>query len=128
MSERAHTKGPWRLQPWYDPRPGLHTKPGRYSGIYEPIPGCDYGSRSLILGVGIKGDVEDYWLVMSDDNARLIAAAPTMAEAIEEAWSQAEMLQCAIFEGDPISELKVRVKDLIEVLRKASPSGDPSHG
>lgn len=78
----AHTPGPWRLHPWYGPRPGLNTKPGRYAGIYEPVPGCEYGSKSLVLGVGIKGDVDDYWLQISDANARLIAAAPDLLEAL----------------------------------------------
>lgn len=54
-------------------------------------------------------------------NAALIAAAPTMFDGIEEARSQAEMLLLAIVEGDPASELKLRVNDLLDVLAKATP-------
>jgi hypothetical protein len=73
----AHTPGPWRLTPWYDDRG--RTSRNKWQGIYEPIPGQALGSKSIVLGWGAKGEVEDVWVSMSEANARLIAAAPETA-------------------------------------------------
>lgn len=81
MSKAQHTPGPWQLSPYYD-RKG-EPVPGRYQGIFEPIPGVQYGSRSQIVGVGIKGDADDYWLSIKPVDAALISAAPKMLDLLE---------------------------------------------
>jgi hypothetical protein len=55
----------------------------RWQGIFEPIPYQALGSKSTVLSVGWRGDVEDAWLHMSEANARLIAAAPDLLEALK---------------------------------------------
>lgn len=76
-----HTRGPWRLQPWHGPKGA--TIRNRWRGIFEPIPEQALGSKSTVLSVGWRGDVEDAWVNISEANARLIAAAPDLLEALK---------------------------------------------
>lgn len=107
MGERGHTKGPWR---------STLDEFGDYT--IQPQD-SELAIAAVVNGAfkNLTGESEE-----QAANARLIAAAPTMAEAIDEARSQAEMLLLAIIEGDPASELKLRVNDLLDVLAKAAPT------
>lgn len=109
MGERAHTPGPWKV---------FETPTGKVVGIGRQSDG--YAVADAGFGVWGEHSAE------ATANARLIVAAPDMFEAIEEARSQAEMLLLAIIEGDPASELKLRVNDLLDVLAKATPTGEAS--
>lgn len=104
MSGHSFTPGPWRLSPHYDGKG--RKSPNRYSGIFEPIPGQDLGSRSSVLHAGYKGvEIDDIWLSIKDADARLISAAPDLYSALKfimafyepgqryldtNAWKQAE--------------------------------------
>lgn len=115
MGRSQHTPGPWRLAPWYGQ--GMQTNPNRWSGIYEPIPGQKLGSRSMVLGVGIKGaEVDDFWLSMGEADARLIKAAPDLLAALKllvadvadyEAWQRPchalDVARAAIEKAEPSS-------------------------
>lgn len=82
-AEPEFTKGPWRFSRYYDFRKKDYV-PGRYQNISLPIPGRALGSRGIVLGVGIKGNVDDYWISLNDADARLIASAPDLFEALRE--------------------------------------------
>ena len=81
-----HTPGPWRLQPHYkggwkgiakDPTPN------RWQAIY--VPGQERGAKGIVVGIGIKGgEVDDYWLSITEADARLIEAAPELLEALKQ--------------------------------------------
>lgn len=88
MSDTKFTPGPWRLTPYYKVlRHGAalarEPSPNRWQGIVEPVPGSDYGSRSFVVGVGIEGHADDYWLSIKDANANLIASSPDLYAALE---------------------------------------------
>lgn len=78
------TKGPWRFTPYYCTKRKAHL-PNRYQSLNVPIPGQELGMRGSVLVAGIKGNVEDYWLSVNDADAKLIAAAPCLLEALREA-------------------------------------------
>ena len=54
----------------------------RHGPIEEPWPNKPYGCKSFVLSVGIKGDVEDYWIVCRPENARLIQASPKLLATV----------------------------------------------
>ena len=108
MGERAHTKGPWSV------RRSAHKHDGAYDYAIN-------AGDALVLAEAFGRDAVGRH-PNAEANAYLIAAAPDMFEAIEEAHSQAVMLLLAIVEGDPSSELQLRVNDMLEVLAKASAS------
>lgn len=88
MSDESFTPGPWRLTPYFkvlQDGAALAQKPSpnRWQAIVEPVPGSEYGSRSLVVGVGIKGQVDDYWLSIKEANARLISKSPDLYEALK---------------------------------------------
>lgn len=106
MGERTHTPGPWLLE---------LDNFGDYTVLQQ--------HETLAIAAVVNGEMRRMG-GLSDQheaNANLIAAAPDMFAGIEEARSQAEMLLLAVLEGDPRNELTVRVNDILETLRKASP-------
>ena len=78
MSNAKHTPGPWAVQ--Y----GLHADPEQYT------PGIDGGNGETIILFGIKPSGDECGIRGStvdeqEANARLIAAAPELLEALIEA-------------------------------------------
>ncbi len=117
MTSSKHTPGPWRFSPYYSFEKKRDV-PNRYNGIYEPIPGQEFGSKSSILTVGIKGDIDDYWIHCSDANARLIEASPDLLEALKEIngiIEHAQQIVGATLPSDGMSE-KDAIAELLLLL------------
>lgn len=96
---------PWRATPHYASNGygsfSRHPAANRYSNIVQPHPNTDIGCRSFVVSVGIKGDVEEYWLSIKDADARYLVTAsnlyPKLCEALE--W-YASLLRDYVEDGE----------------------------
>jgi len=88
MNEIKHTPGPWRIGAWYGQcnkpeHKGNHPGPrGPNPCVYEPVfheglPGIAAENGKSVVSMSCDD------LVISDEDARLIVAAPDMAEILE---------------------------------------------
>lgn len=100
MSERAHTKGPWRA----------------VKASHGPIDILDDQGRGIVTvyGGGVGSESKEA-------NARLIAAAPDLYEALRWFIDDIDGTHTVMLDFDE-NVAKARA-----ALAKASPSGDPSH-
>ena len=76
------TPAAWRFQPYYGRRVSDGPVRNRYGSLFVPVPGQQIGSQSVVMTIGFKGQVDDCYLIISDEHARLIEAAPVMRDAL----------------------------------------------
>ena len=77
------TPAAWRFQPYYGRRVSDGPVRNRYGSLFVPVSGQQIGSQSVVMTIGFKGQVDDWWFAISDDDARLVEAAPAMRDALQ---------------------------------------------
>lgn len=103
MSESKFTPAPWSIVPYGD---------GSSLVIHS-----DEDNRVCFMATASSDRPSSHASIRA--NARLIAAAPELFEQHEANIADLQMLRRAIEEGDPMTELLIRVDDLLKFSRAA---------
>lgn len=130
----THTPGPWRVIereiPWSTEsgREGAHVERWIYTDWEHPQLKDLAPVVTLSTGIAKAGDPPVRMVSIREHDARLIASAPELLGQHEAHLVDLELLLRAIKEGDPKSELEIRVQDIIRnkgaVIAKAT-GADP---